>query len=71
MIAIPARVTFEWIVRTLPTLESAAQFEQLTQALQARQWDGAWPGENFYGLMFTLLPMAVKREVRARNREAA
>ena len=59
----PQKITFKYLVETLPTLETGAEFDALIAELQARGWRGTEDG-NFRGLMEQLLEPAVRTYAR-------
>ena len=63
----PQRITFKYLVDTLPTLKTGAEFDALIAHLQARGWTGTEDG-NFRGLMEQLLAPDVRRHARDTRR---
>lgn len=67
---IPARITFQWLYRTLPEIETAQEFQTLVAALEEKGWlqDGATQfGHNFYGMLLYGLKPGVRKEVQRQS----
>lgn len=67
---IPSRMTFQWLIGTLPDL-SAEEFLDVIDVLTEKGWYGANGdkfGSNFYGMMLYSLRPSVRREVQALTR---
>lgn len=67
-VAFPQRIEFGWLARTLPTVDSIEQYEEIVAELRRRGWRELTPPSNFIGMMEAQLPLRVQQEaIRRRN----